>query len=136
LACKALSEGAGIPEVVERLRLPIGTVRRFAGQLQPKDFRRSIAQIALSWILIDLLQQNPTKISASKVASLLGTYRVNLLMTYSGLPRDDLLNRLSRDLSLELMQIRNSAETFSHGFRVGESDQFQSAHQWESDYKK
>jgi len=104
LACKALSEGAGIATVVEQLGLKISAVRRLAGDLKSEEFRRSLAQIVFGWIFRDLLRES-TKISASRLAGLLGMDRVNLLMNYSGLPRDDLLNLLSRDLSFEIRRI-------------------------------
>jgi hypothetical protein len=44
-------------------------------------------------------------IDEREIENLLGTDRINYLMAYSGLRRDDLLNSLSRELSIEWAQI-------------------------------
>jgi hypothetical protein len=64
-------------------------------------------------------------IDEREIENLLGTDRINYLMAYSGLRRDDLLNSLSRELSIEWAQI------WRLSIRLG-GRATASHHQWQS----
>jgi hypothetical protein len=114
LACKALSDGLGVVKVANQLGLRISTVRRLAGMLQPQEYNRSLAHIVLGWnfgTLLKLFRRNgghAKAISAMELARVLGGGRIDLLVAYCGIGRDDLLNTLAQqvsDLISELLQI-------------------------------
>lgn len=117
-AYKALSAGIGIAKVAEQVGLSIGTVRRIAGGLPRRGARDwSLAEIVLSWGLIDRSEKLQEDVATSGVAS--GSYtpdasdglvkvsaaKMDALMAYSGMSRDDVENSLREELPDLIMML-------------------------------
>jgi hypothetical protein len=102
LACKALSERQAIAKIADRLELPVGTVRRLAGTLDgERFFKGGLAAIVSGWCYRDFLRPNGRSkvINQELLAGVLGPDRLEILVQYTGLRCDQLLGRLSGQLS-------------------------------------
>jgi hypothetical protein len=124
LARNALFNGAAVEQVATQVDLSMGSVRRLAGRLQQRipcrnkntesDLNWNFAQIVLSWDLGGLLkkcQETPNKVTLPRdLVSAFGVHRINALMTYCGMSRDDVLDTLTHELP-RLMQIDAQRKT-------------------------
>ena len=125
-ARQGLFDGMSISHVAAHVGLSVKSVRRLAGRLQRSpcnsmlmdlNVNWNLAQVVLSWDLSSLLKDfqktaNET-MTANDLVTALGTNRINALVTYCGMSRDEVLDTLSQGLP-RLMQIeaqRKRAQT-------------------------